>query len=114
MNTKNTTPQKAKMLASLVEGTANSSSAMATVQRSHRFPLHILTQIENMAKIANVPVSMIINELLECGLESVKSELSEGVRKQVTIITPAQLDRPTKSTLTESTKRKTKKETSKE
>lgn len=68
-------PSKVEMLASLIAGTANQSHTMATVQRSHRFPLHIFTQIEKLALRANVPISVIINELIECGLDAVKKEL---------------------------------------
>jgi hypothetical protein len=43
-------PTKAEILAGLVTGDASLLSMTATVQRSHRFPLHIFTQIENMAR----------------------------------------------------------------
>lgn len=70
-------PTKAEFLADLLQGSATYGSSMATVQRSHRFPMHIFIQIENMARMGNVPVSLIINQLLECGLEAVVKELPE-------------------------------------
>jgi hypothetical protein len=88
-------PSKAEMLASLVVGTGSQSHAMATVQRSHRFPLHLFVQIENLAKHANVPVSLIINELIDCGLDALKRELPEDVAQQVARVTQDQTERPT-------------------
>lgn len=88
-------PSKAEFLAGLVTGTAAMSQSMATVQRSHRFPLHLFVQIENMARMGGVPVSLIINELLECGLEAVKQELPEDVAQEVARATHEQFDRPT-------------------
>jgi len=68
---------------------------MATVQRSHRFPLHLFVQIENMARMGGVPVSLIINELIECCLDAVKQELPEDVAQEVARATQEQIDRPT-------------------
>lgn len=86
------------------------SQSMATVQRSHRFPLHLFVQIENMARMGGVPVSLIINELIECGLEAVKQELPEEVAQEVSQVTKDQFDRPT---VTEKVEVKTGRATSK-
>ena len=67
------------------------------MQRSHRFPVMLFTQIENMARMGSVPVSLIINQLLGCGLEAVKKELPEQVVKELSFITQEQVERPTKS-----------------
>jgi len=87
----------AQMLATLVMGRADMAESMATVQRSHRFPLHIFAQIENMARIGKVPVSAIINQLIECGLEAVKKELPKNVVQQIKVMSQEQVDRPSKS-----------------
>jgi hypothetical protein len=87
-------PTKAEMLAALVTGHGEQSHAMATVQRSHRFPLHLFIQMENLAKHADVPVSLIINELIECGLDALRQELPEEVSQSVFRITRDQMDRP--------------------
>ena len=63
---------KAEMLASPVTGNAAYSHTMVTRQRSHRFPLHLYDQIESMARMGGLPVSVIINKLLELGLAAVK------------------------------------------
>lgn len=84
----------AAMLASLVTGSGQSMHAEATVQRSHRFPLHLFAQMENLAHMGKVPVSLIINQLIESGLQAVKRELPADVIKKMTLITQAQLDRP--------------------
>ena len=86
-------PSKAEFLAGLVTGSASMSQSMATVQRSHRFPVHLFVQIENMARMGGVPVSLIINELIECGLEAVKEELPEEVAREVAKVTKDQVDR---------------------
>lgn len=88
-------PTKAEFLAGLITGNASMESSMATVQRSHRFPLHLFWQIENMARMGGVPVSVIINQLLECGIDAVMDELSEEQQTRVRLITPEQLDCPT-------------------
>ena len=88
-------PSKAEFLAGLVTGSAAISQSMATVQRSHRFPLHLFVQIENMARMGGVPVSLIINELIECGLDAVKQELPEEVAQEVARSTKDQFERPT-------------------
>lgn len=44
---------EAKMLAAMLIGSMDMSMGAASVQRSHRFPLHIFTKMENMAKIAD-------------------------------------------------------------
>lgn len=103
-------PTKAEFLAGLVTGSAAISQSMATVQRSHRFPLHLFVQIENMARMGGVPVSLIINELIECGLDAVKQELPEDVAQEVARATQEQIDRPT---VTEKVEVKTGRATSK-
>jgi hypothetical protein len=87
---------EAKMLAAMLIGSMDMSMNAASVQRSHRFPLHIFTQMENMAKIANVSVSVIINQMLEAGLEAVMIELPKEIQQQVTHVSEAQLNRPLK------------------
>lgn len=87
-------PTKVEMLASLITGTASVSSSMASVQRSHRFPMHVLAQIENMARMGGVPVSLVINELLDIGIEAVMKELTEEEVKKVRLISKKQVERP--------------------
>lgn len=86
MSDDNYQPTKAEFLAGLVTGSMSMESKMASVQRSHRFPLHIYIQIENLAQIGNVPVSVIINELLECGLEALSKELPPEVLQESKIV----------------------------
>lgn len=91
----------AQILAGIITGDLGLSQTMATVQRSHRFPLHIFSQIENMADMAKAPVSVIINELLECGLESVKKELPQSVVDQIITVTAKQNNRSSKTVSSE-------------
>ena len=44
--------------------------------------------------MGGVPVSLIINELIECGLDAVKQELPEDVAVEVSQVTKDQFDRP--------------------
>jgi hypothetical protein len=88
-------PSKAEMLAALVAGTADESYSTVSIQRSHRFPLLLFIQIENLAKQANVPVSVIINELIECGLEALREELPEDMAVGINRVSKAQANRPT-------------------
>lgn len=88
-------PTKAEFLADLLQGCAQYSSSMTTVQRSHRFPMHIFLVIENMARMAGMPISTIINLLLESGLEAVLRELPEEQVKQLHAVLPEQLSRKT-------------------
>lgn len=90
-------PSEAQLLASLIKRSGSIGMNMASVQRSHRFPLHIFVQIENMARMADVSVSTIINQLLSVGLEAVKENLTEDEISQITFIKPEQIERPTKS-----------------
>lgn len=85
-------PTKAEFLADLLRGTATYGSTMTTVQRSHRFPMHLFLQIENMARMGNVPVSLIINQLLECGLEAVMNELPEEQAQLIYRVSQDQLN----------------------
>ncbi|RFC35667.1 MAG: hypothetical protein DID92_2727744051 [Candidatus Nitrotoga sp. SPKER] len=90
-------PSKAEMLAELVIGNTDLMDTGATVQRSHRFPLHIFVQIENMANMAKVPVSVIVNQLLDCGLDAVSKELPKDIVKQLIAVSKDQMERSTKS-----------------
>lgn len=83
MNENDQEPTKAKILASVVTKQGNSFSADLTVQRSHRFPVILMVQIENMAHMAGVSVSNIINELLEVGLDEVWKELPVEARMEI-------------------------------
>ncbi|MGO8754748.1 MAG: hypothetical protein ACLQHK_05905 [Gallionellaceae bacterium] len=94
-------PSKAEILAGIVTGDVDLTEGMATVQRSHRFPLHIFIQIENMARLGQVPISVIINQLVECGLDAVRQELPEDIAKQLNHASKEQIERPTKSVIVE-------------
>ena len=85
---------RAKMLASLVNDGGHYMLAGVAVQRSHRFPSHIFVQIENLARMGDVPVSLVINELLFCGLDALKKELPAEKVRQMTLMTKEQVDRP--------------------
>jgi hypothetical protein len=89
-------PTKAEILAGIVTGNAHFEQVGGAVQRSHRFPLHIFAQIENLARMADSSVSVIINQLLECGLEAVRKELPDDVAEQVSRVSREQMDRPVK------------------
>jgi hypothetical protein len=93
----NTDPTSAQILASIIKGGANFNSVNATVQRSHRFPLHVISCLENMAEMAGAPVSVLINQVLESGIEAVMKELPVEIRSELTRISQAQLDRPMKT-----------------
>lgn len=87
-------PSQAEFLADLVTGNAGMAQAGASVQRSHRFPLQLFVQIENLAKMGKVPVSLIINQLIECGLVALKENLPPDALAKVTRVTQEQLDQP--------------------
>lgn len=89
-------PTEAEILASLIKRNGSMSMFSASVQRSHRFPLHLFTQIENMARMADVSISTIINQLLAAGLEAVNENLSEDEIKEIRFVSKEQLDRPFK------------------
>jgi predicted DNA-binding protein len=93
----NINPTSAQMLASLIKGGAKFTSVNATVQRSHRFPLHIFACLENMAEMSGAPVSVIINQVLEAGIEAVTKELPEEINAELKRVSQAQLDRPMKT-----------------
>ncbi|HLX81300.1 MAG TPA: hypothetical protein VKS43_12030 [Burkholderiales bacterium] len=95
MSSKEHESSKAEMLASLVTGQGETNYVGASVQRSHRFPLHLFVKIENMARMGDMPVSLIINDLLEIGLDAAVKELPEDAAKQVARITKDQMERPT-------------------
>jgi hypothetical protein len=95
--TKHPEPTKAQHLAGIVSGTANTSTTMATVQRSHRFPLHIFVIIENLAKKADCSVSAMINQLLEVGMESLLKELPEEIGQEIHHVTQEQIDKANSS-----------------
>ncbi len=85
--------KKVKMLASLIMGSGEQGYTFATVQRSHRFPLHLFVQMENLATHAKVPVSVIINELIECGLDELKAELPEELAQKISRYTKEQSEK---------------------
>ncbi len=85
---------EADFLANVIKGKVNYESRTASVQRSHRFPIHIYAQMENLARISQMPVSMIINQLLECGLEALEKELPPELAGEVMRVKLEQLDRP--------------------
>lgn len=87
-------PSKVELLASLVTGNLKVTSFMATVQRSHRFPLHLFTQIENMARMGGVPVSLVINQLLDVGIEAVMKEMTPEEADKILTTRNEQNDRP--------------------
>ncbi|SDG73116.1 hypothetical protein [Propionivibrio dicarboxylicus] len=78
-------PTAASLLAAMVMGSASIGGVVASVQRSHRFPLPEFIQIENLARMSEVSVSQIINQLIECGLDAVKSKLPDEVVREMTI-----------------------------
>lgn len=102
-------PTEAEILASLIKRNASINMFSASVQRSHRFPLHIFTQIENMARMADVSVSTIINQLLAAGLEVVHENLSEDEIEEIRFISKEQLDRPFKQLKVDSKSKENKK-----
>jgi hypothetical protein len=99
-------PTNAQQLAAMLRGTGKTSMVNATVQRSHRFPVHLFNQIENMAEMAGSPVSLIINLLLESGLESVKKELPPEKVEEITLISDEQYNRKVTSEKLESRPKK--------
>lgn len=100
-------PTKAQLMAQMVLGNVNQALHSAAVQRSHRFPYHVMVQIENLAEIGQVPVSVIINDLLECGLEVVTKALPEEVAAKLNISSREQRERPMVTIRTEVKKRNT-------
>lgn len=96
MSNKKNEVTEAQILASLIKRNGSVSLFSASVQRSHRFPLHIFTQIENMARMANVSVSTIINQLLAAGVEAVHDNLTEEEIIEIRRVSQEQLDRPLK------------------
>lgn len=96
MTKKEFKPSEADILASLIKRSGKTEMVSASIQRSHRFPLHLFTKIENMARMADVSVSTIINQLIEVGIESVKLNLTDKEIEEINIISPEQLDRPFK------------------
>ena len=105
MKNENHEPSEAQILASILTGSGSTSYVGAAVQRSHRFPYHLFIQIENMAKVADASVSAIINQLIECGLESVKKELPQNIVKQLIHISDDPIERSLKSISVESKKK---------
>lgn len=98
----------AEFLADMLNRRASFNSVGAAIQRSHRFPASIFWQIENMARMADVSVSTIINQLLECGLDAVKENLAEEQVREIQFVTPEQMKQPMK-TVREGTKVRSKK-----
>ena len=100
-NSKNEVTE-ALILASLIKRNGSIALYSASVQRSHRFPIHLFTQIENMARMANVSVSMIINQLLAAGIEAVQSNLTTEEINEIRKVSDEQMDRPFKQLKDES------------
>ena len=87
-------PSAVDLLAAVIKKKGSSGYSAATVQRSHRFPLHLIAQIENMAQEGDVPVSLILNRLIECGLDAVKQKLSQEEVDRIETMSPAQIAQP--------------------
>ena len=83
-------PPKAAQLAAILLGNASTGSRTATVQRSHRFPLHHFTQIENMAKMANCSVAAMINQVIEVGIDSLYEYIPPEMATKLSIVTQEQ------------------------
>lgn len=77
------TASPAQVLAGIVSRGVEYSGKAESVQRSHRFPLHMFTHIENMARMAGVPVSVMINELLQVGMDAVWQSLPNDVAQEL-------------------------------
>ena len=86
-------PSKAEHLANILSGNASSEHITATVQRSHRFPIHYFMLIENMAKMANCSVSAMINQVIEVGVDSLYEHLPEHIRQQMHMVTQEQVNK---------------------
>ena len=84
-------------MAGVIAGNANTSMNMASVQRSHRFPLHVFVVIENLAKKADCSVSAMINQLLDVGIESLLKELPLEIAQEVKQVTQEQLNKANSS-----------------
>ena len=95
--TKQFEPTKVQHLAGIIKGTASSSLFMASVQRSHRFPLHVFVVIENLAKKANCSVSAMINQILDVGVESIIKELPKEISQELHHVTQEQIDKANSS-----------------
>ena len=87
-------PASVDLLVAVVTDTGSSGYTSATVQRSQRFPSHIFSQIENMAQMGDVPVALIINRRIECGLDAVKQKLPQEVVDQISTMLMGQITRP--------------------
>lgn len=86
-------PSKAAQLAAVLSGNASTGYRSATVQRSHRFPLHQFMLIENMAKIADCSVAAMINQVIEVGIDSLYEHLPSEMAKNISIVTQEQVDK---------------------
>ncbi|HPV45206.1 MAG TPA: hypothetical protein PK056_06800 [Methylotenera sp.] len=86
-------PSKAEHLANILSGNASTESVSATVQRSHRFPIHQFMLIENMAKMANCSVSAMINQVIEVGVDALYDHLPDDIRQQMHTVTQEQVDK---------------------
>jgi predicted DNA-binding protein len=94
MNTKPNELSNADILASIVRGSGKYGQAGGSIQRSHRFPVEMFARIENLADMGGVSVSLIINQLLACGIEAVEAKLPPEKVAQLNRLRPEQLDRP--------------------
>ena len=86
-------PTKAQQLAAVLTGTASTGFSSATVQRSHRFPLHHFMWIENMARIADCSVAAMINQVVEVGIDALNEHLSPELIKEIRHVTQEQVDK---------------------
>lgn len=86
-------PSKAQQLAAILSGNASTAYRTATVQRSHRFPIHEFMMIENLAKIADCSVAAMINQVIAVGIESLCEHLPEEMAKGLSHVTQEQVDK---------------------
>lgn len=90
-------PSKAAQLAAVLKGHGTTGFRSATVQRSHRFPLHQFMLIENMAKIADCSVSAMINQVIDVGVDALYEHLPPEMAKEIHHVTQKQVDKANSS-----------------
>lgn len=86
-------PSKAEILAGLVTGNAAIEQYTSTIQKSHRFKFADLMFMENMAKKADCKLSVIINQVIEVGIDALSKELPEEVYRELSQIDFERLER---------------------
>ena len=86
-------PSKAQQLAAILSGNATTAYRTATVQRSHRFPIHEFMLIENLAKIADCSVAAMINQVIAVGIDSLYEHLPEEMAKGISHVTEEQVNK---------------------